>query len=139
MKIYLWWDDEIYGNFEPYASSLNTVPEDECYIASLLTDDGGLGYQATIRESAEVLDALAKISDGRIQSYFWSRETFVADISAQEVKISSQFCDDFFDVMTFDEFSEVLKVWYDMLVTDKASTSSKLILEINPVMRRAAS
>lgn len=136
MKIFLWWGKESGANSEPYTSDIGAPPGDTCYIASLLTDDGGFGYKKTIRESEQVLEAIKEIRAGCKENFSWSRENFLSEISRDNVKISSQYMEEYYDTMKLDEFEYVLLTWRQMLVAGPEAYSSKIEIEIHPFLNR---
>lgn len=136
MKIFMWWGDESGGVVEPHALSLGAPPGDTCYIARLITDDGGSGFEKTISEASKVLESIKKMREGLAECCYWSRETFCADISRHHVKISSQYLEDYFDIMTLDEFEGVLFAWYDMLMAGPQRFSARIETDIHPKQER---
>jgi hypothetical protein len=138
MRMKFWWSDQFHGVLEPHARCQGVGSEDDCYIASLLTDDGGLGYEITITESEAVLAAMKEIRAGLMESYSWSRETFCAEICRDSVKISSQYCEEYFDIMAFEEFEETLKAWRELLMAGAGGSPPEQTFTIHPTLHRPA-
>jgi hypothetical protein len=131
-----WWSDQIHEVWAPYATCEGVGSGGDCYVTSLLTDDGGMGYETTITESEAVIAAMKEIRAGLIESYSWSRESFCADICRDSVKISSQYCEDYFDIMKFEEFEKTLNAWRELLMAGPEGALKEQIFTIHPTLCR---
>lgn len=84
-------------------------------LACILMDDGGQHYLQTIPWLNECLEKIAMIKNTEIEFSDWSRETWGAELSRNEVKIYSLHDENYYQLLSLDQFEKALLTWRDFL------------------------
>ena len=114
MKNYFSWGNAM-GNMIPSYHTDVVNKDGISLLACILMDDGGLPYLETLPWLNEGIDKIASIKKKEIDFYDWSRETWGAELTLGEVKIYSLHDEDYFQLLSLDEFEKALVAWKNFI------------------------
>jgi len=114
MKNYFSWETAM-GNMTPSYHTDVVNKDGISLLACILMDDGGVPYLETLPWLTEGIDKIASIKNKEIDFYDWSRETWGAELTLGEVKIYSLHDEDYFQLLSLDEFEKALVAWKDFI------------------------
>jgi len=117
MKIYFSWENTE-ESLTPSCRSSVVNKDDVDLLSCILMDDGGQHYLQTTSWLDEGLNRVVSIKNKEINFSDWSRETWGAELTREEVKIYSLYDEDYFQILRLDEFEKALKSWRDFLVSN---------------------
>ncbi|WP_165677739.1 hypothetical protein [Metapseudomonas otitidis] len=101
---------------EPGCETDVSGPQGLDLLGFLLTDGGGQPYEATIAWLKEGLSKVRAVKQGELESHNWDREGWGVEISRENSRIYSLHDDDFFCLLTTDEFEAALSSWIAFLL-----------------------
>jgi len=114
MKLYYTWENEG-GSLAPNCRSSVVNKDNVSLIACILTDSGGQNYRQTIPWLEDGIDKITSIRTSVISFSDWSRETWGAELTQDEVKIYSLHDEEYFEKISLDGFEKALISWRDFL------------------------
>jgi len=115
MKIDFFWDGEGCSR-EPNCRSDILSNDGVDFLACLFTDHGGQKYQDSIPWLNEGLFRVEAIKFGAVDSSDWSRDSWGVELKDGAAKIYSLYDEDYFSVITIDEFERALIGWKEFLL-----------------------
>jgi hypothetical protein len=116
MRIEFFWD-ETGCSREPNCRSDILSHDGVDFLACLFTDHGGHNYQDSIPWLNEGLLRVKAIKCGVVDTLSWSRDGWGVELKAGAAKVYSLYDEDYFIVITVDEFEIALIGWKEFLLT----------------------
>ncbi len=114
MKIYFSWEN-VNGCLTPDCHSSVVNKDGVSLLACILMDDGGQPYLQTIPWLDDGLNRIVSIKNKEINFFDWSRETWGAELTHNEVKIYSLHDDNYFQLLKLEVFEQALIAWRGFL------------------------
>ena len=110
MNVEFFWIED-HSRKEPYLKT--NIKNDKGFdlLAFLLSDDGGMGYKLSIEDIDDGLRGVNLIKEGALKKFDWARHSWGAVLEIKEVKVYSLYDEDYFIIMSFNDFEKILKEW----------------------------
>ncbi|WP_061541321.1 hypothetical protein [Collimonas fungivorans] len=110
MEFYFSWEKQ-FERLVPSCCTKEVNNEGYSPLACLLVDDGGVPFLDMLPWYDECLSQIHLIKKRHIDSYYWGREDWAAELSDTEVRIYSQLDETCFEFVKIDDFEKLLLAW----------------------------
>ena len=114
MQLSFSWNDAS-GFLSPHCECDAVSVDGICLLASILLDDGGCGHEHSIYWLNEGLRSIDSVSSGESRSLDWSRETWGAKLTRNEVKTYSLHDESYSQQFSLKQFHTALVAWNSFL------------------------
>lgn len=84
-------------------------------LSCLLTDNGGLPYLQALPGFEQCLNRIDLLKNKLLESYYWGREHWAAELSPNEARVICQLDDTCFEIVEVDAFEKILQAWRDFI------------------------
>jgi hypothetical protein len=120
MEFEFWWDDGFFGALRPRCTCDGAAAGGAALLAGLLTDDGGITPEWSIAWLDVGLERVRAVRLGQVERCDWARETLIAAIAPEGVRIVWLLHEDEAGVVGLKDFEQVLGAWRDFLAAGPA-------------------
>ena len=84
-------------------------------LSCLLTDDGNVPYLQTLPSFDQCLNRITSLKNRQIETYYWGREHWAAELYPTEVRVVCQIDDTCFETVEIDAFEKILLAWQNFI------------------------
>lgn len=114
MRLHFSWDESA-ETLSPSVSSSAVNKDGVSPLACLLTDDGGQVFLDTVPWLDEGVKRIRSVKNSDIDFADWSRDAWGAELTKEQVKIYSLYCESCFELLDIDSFEMALLAWLNFI------------------------